>query len=78
MLAKDLAKEIEKVNKNKVIFYDNNFLANPNIKKENMLESLANLRIGNTDGIEISVNTHDFSNTEDENNNVYLCILAPK
>ena len=43
----EVIKEIKVIGKNKVIFYDNNFLANPNIKKENMLEILANLRIKN-------------------------------
>jgi len=43
----EIIKEIKAIGKNKVIFYDNNFLANPNIKKENMLEVLADLRIKN-------------------------------
>jgi len=44
---KEIVEEIKVVGKNKVIFYDNNFLANPNIKRENMLEVLADLRIEN-------------------------------
>jgi hypothetical protein len=41
--AKELLEELKKVNKNKVIFFDNNFFANPNIKE--ILIELANLRI---------------------------------
>lgn len=41
--AKQITKELVKVGKNKIIFYDNNFLANPNI--EEILEELAQLKI---------------------------------
>jgi len=40
---KEIINEIKKIGKNKVIFYDNNFLANPNAKE--ILQNLPNLKI---------------------------------
>lgn len=39
----EITKELQKIGKNKVIFYDNNLLANPNIK--DILKSFQNLKI---------------------------------
>ncbi len=43
--SEELIKELKEAGKNKVIFFDNNFLANPNIKQ--ILKSLSELRINN-------------------------------